>query len=283
MSSSPNPTANEQRTATNPGGFARYEHDLSGVPATAYLGVGYTERAPDYWELITNESPTTKSAFHTKSEKTTQLDTGLNFRRGAFTASISAFYNRVGDYILVQTNVPKSSGMGGMGGMAMSTATVTRNIDASSLGGEAGLGCVIAQNWKVDASLAYVQGRNKTDKLPLAQQPPLEARLGFAYTTPVWTVGALIRGVAAQNRYALNQGTIIGQDLGRTGGFTVFSLNAGWRVTQYALLTAGVDNVFDKTYAEHLSRNGGAVTGYPVTMRVNEPGRTVWLKLALNY
>lgn len=283
MSSSPNPTANEQRNATNPGGFVRYEHDLANALATAYVGVGYTERAPDYWELITNESLTTKSAFHTKSEKTTQLDTGLNFRRGAFTASVSAFYNEVGDYILVQNNVPKSSGMGGMGGMTMSMATITRNIDTSSWGGEAGLGYTIAQNWKLDASLAYVQGRNKTEHLPLAQQPPLEGRLGFAYATPVWTVGALTRIVAAQNRYALNQGTIIGQDLGRTGGLSVFSLNAGWRTTNHALVTAGVDNLFDKTYAEHLSRNGGAVTGYPVTMRINEPGRTLWIKLALNY
>jgi iron complex outermembrane receptor protein len=280
MSSSPNPTANEQRNATNPGGFARYEHDLANVPATAYVGVGHTERAPDYWELITNESLTTKSAFHTKSEKTTQLDTGLNFRHGALTASVSVFYNEVGDYILVQTNVPKSNGMGGK---PMSMAAVTRNIDTSSWGGEAGLGYMIAQNWKLDASLAYVQGHNKTDNLPLAQQPPLEGRLGFSYVTPVWTVGALTRMVAAQNRYALNQGTIIGQDLGRTGGFAVFSLNAGWRVTNNVLISAGVDNLLDKTYAEHLSRNGGGVTGYPITTRINEPGRMLWIKLALNY
>jgi iron complex outermembrane receptor protein len=280
MGSSANPTANEKRSATNPGGFARYEHDLSASPATAYVGVGFTERAPDYWELITNESLTTTSAFHTNSEKTTQLDTGLNFHRGSLTASVSAFYNDVVDYILVQTNVAKSSGMGGM---ATSMATVTRNIDASSWGGEAELGYAFAENWKLDASLAYVQGRNKTDHLPLAQQPPLEGRLGLSYATPVCTVGALTRMVATQNRYALNQGTIIGQDLGRTGGLTVFSLNAGWRVTRHALITTGVDNLFDKTYAEHLSRNGGGVTGYPITTRINEPGRTLWIKLDLRH
>ena len=287
MSSSPNPTAHERRTATNPGGFARYEHDLAGVPATAYVGIGYTERAPDYWELITNESLTTKSSFHTQSEKTTQFDTGLNYHRGSLTASVSAFVNDVGDYILVQANVPKSGGMGGMGmgdmGMTMTTATVTRNVDTTSFGGEAGLGFALAENWKIDASAAYVQGRNKTDNRPLAQQPPLEGRLGFAYTTAVWTVGGLARFVAAQNRYALNQGTIIGQDLGRTGGFSVFSLNAGWRINPHTLLTVGVDNLFDKTYAEHLSLNGGAVTGYPVTMRLNEPGRMLWVKLVATF
>ena len=71
--------------------------------------------------------------------------------------------------------------------------------------------------------------------------------------------------------------SFIGQDLGRTGGFAVYSFNAGWRVASRALLTAGVDNVFDQTYAEHLSRSGGGVTGYPITTRINEPGRTLWL------
>jgi iron complex outermembrane receptor protein len=40
-----------------------------------------------------------------------------------------------------------------------------------------------------------------------------------------------------------------------------------------------VDNLFDKTYAEHLSRSGAMVPGYEQTVRVNEPGRTLWLKV----
>jgi len=276
MNAVPNPTAGEQRVTANPAGFARYEHDFAAGGATSYLGVGHTERAPDYWELITNESSATKSSFHTRAEKTTQLDAGVNLRRGPLSASVAAFANTVDDYILVQTGVPKTSGM------MTSLVTVTRNVDATSCGGEASLGYALTEAWKLDASLAYVAGRNRTDDLPLAQQPPLEGRIGFAYTAPGWTAGALARFVAAQDRYALNQGTIVGQDLGPTGGFAVYSLNAGWRIHPRATLTAGIDNVFDKTYAEHLSRNGGAVTGYPATMRVNEPGRTFWLRVALD-
>jgi len=44
------------------------------------------------------------------------------------------------------------------------------------------------------------------------------------------------------------------------------------------LITAGIDNLFDKAYAEHISRAGAAVSGYEVTDKVNEPGRTWWLK-----
>jgi iron complex outermembrane receptor protein len=46
------------------------------------------------------------------------------------------------------------------------------------------------------------------------------------------------------------------------------------------VVSAGVDNLFDKLYAEHLSRSGAMVAGFEQTTRVNEPGRTAWLKLA---
>ena len=269
----PNPTANATRTETLPAGFVRYERDLESLPATAYIGFGYTERAPDYWELFPNESAATTSAFLTDPEKTAQLDAGLNYHKGPLTASLAAFVNRVDDYILYQSNVPKG----------MSTATISRNVDASSWGGEAGAGYAFTENWKADASVAYVQGRNLTDDRPLGQQPPLEGRLGLTYATPVWSVGGLARFVAEQDRYAVDQGSIAGQDLGRTGGFSVFSLNAGWKFNPHATLTAGVDNLFDKTYAEHISRAGSAVTRYPITARVNEPGRTLWLKLSVSF
>jgi iron complex outermembrane receptor protein len=109
--------------------------------------------------------------------------------------------------------------------------------------------------------------------------PPLELRTALDYERSRWSAGLLWRLVSEQDRYAVNQGNVVGQDLGRTGGFGVLSVNAGWRPAPGVLLTAGVDNLFDKLYAEHLSRGGAAVAGFVQTGRVNEPGRTVWLKL----
>jgi iron complex outermembrane receptor protein len=87
--------------------------------------------------------------------------------------------------------------------------------------------------------------------------------------------------VAAQDRYAINQGNIVGQDLGPTASFGVFSLNGGFRLARWLNLTAGVDNLFEATYAEFISRNGAMVPGYVTTTRINEPGRTLWVKLDL--
>ena len=55
--------------------------------------------------------------------------------------------------------------------------------------------------------------------------PPFEVRSGLNYENPRWAAGVLWRLVAAQDRYAVNQGNIVGQDLGPTGGFGVLSVN----------------------------------------------------------
>jgi len=77
--------------------------------------------------------------------------------------------------------------------------------------------------------------------------------------------------------------SIAGQDVGESAGFGVLSLNAGWKPRKNILLTAGVDNVFDKTYAEHLSRSGAEIGVIPQSTRLYEPGRTVWMKMQIAF
>ncbi|MEX2045037.1 MAG: TonB-dependent copper receptor, partial [Opitutus sp.] len=136
----------------------------------------------------------------------------------------------------------------------------------------------IARNWNADLSASYVRGENRTDRTALAQQPPLEGRLSIARSTATWSVGALLRSAACQHRVAPNQGNIVGQDIGPSHGFTSLAINAGWSFRPGARLTAGVDNLFDAAYAEHISRSGSSIPGYTQIARLMEPGRTVWLK-----
>ena len=197
---------------------------------------------------------------------------------GAIQASASFFYGKVKDFILIQSNVVKPSGMG------TRLATVSRNLDATTWGGEVGVGSKVADFLKVDGSLAYTRGENDTDGKALAQIPPMEARLGLGYEAALWSTGLLLRGVQRQDRYAVNQGNIVGQDLGATPGFVVVSLNAGWKPAKGWLVTGGVDNLFNRAYAEHISRGTSMVPGYLVqAVRVNEPGRTLWAKASFSF
>ena len=274
ISQGANPTAGERRTRILGSGFARYEHDLPSG-ATIYAGFGQAMRAPDYWEIINKERADSVSVFDTlKPERTRQLDVGAIWNHGALQGFVTGFYSRIDDYILIQSNYAKPAGN------ASRMATIARNIDATTWGGEAGLTWQFVSNWRLQGSLAYVRGENDTDSRALGQMPPLEGRFGLSWDDGKWFAGSLLRVVADQDRYALYQGNIVGQDMGRTGGFAVFSLNAGYRWNKQTQITAGIDNLFDRTYAEAISRTGSVsnLPGFEQTTRVNEPGRTLWLK-----
>jgi iron complex outermembrane receptor protein len=88
----------------------------------------------------------------------------------------------------------------------------------------------------------------------------------------------LYRNIAEQNRVDIGRGNIAGQDFGPTASANILSFNGGGRASDKLPVTAGVDNLFDETYAEHISRTGAAIPGFDQIARMNEPGRTLWFK-----
>ncbi|MEQ6929002.1 TonB-dependent copper receptor [Pseudomonas mosselii] len=271
-------TEGDTRADTLPSGFVRYEHDLAAIPATTYIGLGHTQRFPDYWELFSPKRAPAGSvnAFDgIKPEKTTQLDFGIQYRDERLEAWASGYVGQVRDYILFdyQRN------------MMGSLTSQAQNVDARIMGGELGAAYKLTENWKADATLAYAWGKNSSDGKALPQMPPLESRLGLTYSRDTWSVGALWRLVAEQNRIAKNQGNVVGKDYDTSSGFGVFSLNGAYKVNNNLKLSAGVDNLFDKAYAEHLNLAGNAGFGYPAsaTDPVNEPGRTFWTKVDFSF
>lgn len=284
MSALVNPTANAERRETLHSGFVRYERDLPAFASTVYAGVGHNERFPDYWEVIARESATSVSAFNIAAEKTTQFDTGLIYRQGKVSGSVSAFYNQIDDFLLIQSGVRKpAAAMGGMGLPATRETSIVRNIDARTWGLEVDAQYAFTETWRSELTLASVRGANDTEQRTLPQLAPLEARLGLYYDNRTWSAGLLWRALASQDRVDPGKGNIAGQDIGVTPASNVFSLNAGWRPREELLVTAGIDNLFDRTYAEHISRAGAMIPGFAQTTRVNEPGRTLWLKAQLSF
>jgi len=90
--------------------------------------------------------------------------------------------------------------------------------------------------------------------------------------------------VTRQHRVAPGQGNVVARDLGPSAGFATLALNAGYRISDALQLSAGVDNLFDRAYSEHLNLAGSADFGFPADpVRINEPGRTVWMKVNYRY
>ena len=263
-----------ERTDTLPAGFVRFEHNLADLPVMFYAGLGYIERFPDYWELF---SPTygpdgsTDVFDKVKTEKTTQIDIGAQYKGKRVNSWVSAYVGRVHDFILFRYDP--------------SNAYVSQvdNVDATIMGGEAGFSYQFTDTWKADASLSYSWAQNTDDHQPLPQIPPLEARLGLTWEKGDWSSTGLLRMVSSQHRVAINEGNVVGKDFDSSPGFAVFSANAAYRVNKYVKVSTGVDNLFDKAYSEHLNLAGNSSFGYSANTSVNEPGRTFWGKINVTF
>lgn len=237
----------ERATATS--GFLRYEQEQAQRPLAWHVGVGRSERAADFWER--------RRVFDLDTEVLTQLDTGIAWNGSRLRASLSGFYGEFDDYILVAQPGDR-----------------TRNVGARTWGFEADGAWEMTSAWTLNASAAWVRSENTTDDVPLAQTPPAEATLGAEYASGMHFGGLQVRGVMRQDRIHEDHGTIYSLDTGETSGFATVALYGGVELFGNSQLTVGVDNLFDRSYSEHIQR-GSAELG-AATRPVNEPGRTVW-------
>ena len=67
-----------------------------------------------------------------------------------------------------------------------------------------------------------------------------------------------------------------GLDVTKTPGYGVVDLYADYQISAGWRISAGVENIFDKTYRLHESRDD---VFDPNPVQVNEPGRQFWLTL----
>lgn len=145
------------------------------------------------------------------------------------------------------------------------------NVDARLLGVEGQLGWSDG-TWSVDGRLATVRGTNQSDGRPLPQIPPVQ------YTQ---TIGWHYHGNSIQAEWQLARGQDridpeSGLDPSTSPGYGVVNLSGRHPLLDNLTLSWAADNLFDKTWAPHVSRED-VFTGD--AYRVNEPGRT--FKVAL--
>lgn len=255
-------------------GFSRYEFQMDAW--RNYVGLGYTERAPDFWERGDNRG--------VQPEKSLQLDVGGTYTQDSLRLTGAFFANQIKDYILIEKDQPLLNDL--------AASSVARNIDALRYGFELGGEYTIASHWLLGADLAYTWGRNQTEGRPLGQTPPLEAKLRAGYKTDEKSLMATLRAVARQNRVSVGQGNVNGVDIGATPGFAVLGIHGHWRIAKQARLGFGIDNLFNRTYAEHLTKamqtpeffNGlGVNPNIGSSTRINEPGRSLWVRLDMRW
>lgn len=267
----------QERKETLPSAFIRFEnHHPDHDDGKTYIGLGYVERMPDYWELFSPKTgnDNVNTFANIDIEKTLQLDFGYQHEHGHFNSWASAYAGLINDYVLTTY---KPTGMMGM------LEAHTRNVDATIAGAEAGIGYQFTDRLQADISAMYAWGENTTDNTPLPQISPLEARVNLRYVQDKYNFGLLWRVVDGQNRISLNEGNIVGYDNKQSAGFGILSLNGSYHVMDSVDVSVGVDNVLDWTYTEHLNKMGASGTGLPATEQFNNMGRNYWARVSMKF
>lgn len=255
------------------GALLRYQRGV-GDQGLVFVGASRSLRAADSTErYIAAMAPTPAGRWignpNLVAETHHQLDAGYAWRDERRETSLAVFIDDVHDYIL-RDRARRQDGV-----LLADGATIYRNVDARLAGVEVAYAQPLGEHARLDAQLAYVRGENRSDGRVLAQMPPLDGRIALARASRFGEWSMVFRGAARQNRADTSVASGSGLDARATPGFGVFDLS--WRKQVGAhLLQVRLDNLFDRTYAEHLNR-ANLDPFNPSPIQVNEPGRTLRL------
>jgi iron complex outermembrane receptor protein len=249
---------NDDRSEDNLSGFASWTHRINNqyrLESTLSRSVRTADATERYinggtWQGNTELDP----------EKHHQIELVLASETADLSWSLAGYYNRVDDYINRQNNRYD-------------------NIDAALYGLDFELAWQIDSNWQLRNGIAWMNGENRDDNTDLSQIPPLTATLALDYHRDALKAGVEWE-VAAKQSDVCTLNDCGGLDFGKTAGYGVVNLNARYDFNPSLSLSAGVNNLFDKAYAQHLNRFADVLGNQT---QVNEPGRTGWVRLTARF
>lgn len=270
----------EDQTENNVSGLLRLEQDLGGglmvygALSRSVRTADATERYIGSYMMMNGMNTSWIGNPNLDPEKHHQIELGGTYAAQDFRLSGVAYYNRVEDFIQLDT-------ARGQRGVIpnMPSVSVYTNINAVLTGFEVEAEYKFAEFWRAKLTGAYTYGENLSDDIPLAQIAPLSGRFEVAYDNSIWMLGARLNAAAKQTRIDSDPTVGSGRDFGETDGYLTVDLFGAYNVTENFQITAGVTNLFDKTYANHLNKKDG----FNNEVRVNEPGRSFYVRSVTNF
>jgi iron complex outermembrane receptor protein len=201
-----------------------------------------------------------------------EVGTGLDWHGSRFYIEPRVFYRYVDDYI---QGVPATDPLV----IAVNPSALQfANVDATLYGADAPWGVALNDNMSLDGVISYVRGKRDDISDNLYRIAPLNGRATLTYRRNSWWTA--VEGVA----YADQDKVSKTNHESKSDGYQLLNLKAGIELARNLIVNAGVDNVFDKDYAEHLSGiNRVSGTDVPLGERVPGYGRNYYASLEFSY
>lgn len=259
---------------TSPSGAVRLAYSLP-RGFEVFTGLGHTARLPDpqerYFALKRSGSDWVGNP-NLRPVENTEVDAGFNYRGAWFFVRPTVFYSRLANFIIVH-NQPRVN----LAPSVMNAAARSfENTPARMYGGELTYGAGLGRAIGVSGGFSW--SRATKEPVPalriydrdLPEIPPFRGRAALRYGKRSFFAEAEGLAAAAQHR--------TDSDLREdpTPGYAVLNLKAGVHARKLNL-AAGLDNLFDRLYYEHLSYQRDP---FRFGAKVPEPGRTLFLTLS---
>jgi iron complex outermembrane receptor protein len=214
-----------------------------------------------------------------KPEVAYAAEAGFDVTAGALRFRPSAFYRRIDDYIQ-GTPVPMTM-MAQRMIAAMNgddTPLIFTNVDAELYGFDGDFGWQASAALRFDATVSYVRGKRRDIADNLYRIAPLNGRASVTYGGRGWSVTGEVVAAAAQRKVSVTN-----EEEG-SGGWASANLWFDMQVSQALHISGGIENLFDRTYANHLSgRNRVAGSDVAVGERLLAVGRSGFLRVGIAF
>lgn len=218
-----------------------------------------------------------------KPEKAWIAELGLDWASGSAYARPVVYYRRIDGYIQgVAYDATPDTVNSTVETVAQASGDATplrwANTDAEIWGADIAFGARLAGPLRIDGVASYVRGKRRDMTDNLYRIAPANGRVALTWEMPKWSVSAEAQGVASQHKVAASNNEA------RTAGHVLVHLSGHWLVQEGLRLDAGIENLFDRRYVEHLAgynRNSGSII--PVGNRLPGAGRSAFVRLRWAY
>ena len=259
----------------------------AGANTRINLGLGRKVRSPSYQERYLwlpmeataglADGYTYIGDINLKPETSIELIMGIDWSTHRFKLTPEVYYRDVDNYI---QGVPSTNIIANMFAMMASGRLPLQfaNVDAKLYGVDLGYQFEISEAWLLRGNLGYVRGKRKDISDNLYRIAPLSSFIELTWQRDTYFISLESIAASRQNKVSAYNNEK------PTSGWGIANLRGGVSLGKVFDISLGVENIFDKTYQDHLGGYNRVIgSDVPLRERLYSKGRNYYISLTATW